>query len=140
MCSASDIHTSRASMAFAVEVGAISEVWLLDLPADANCLDSCQWSFPSEPPSARPFVGRLGAVANPRSEESPDEDKRAQARLLREWREDETTWMSLQDMPAAKRQRLALTPRREERVNRLIRKAQNSGVTPLKDRAAPLSP
>ena len=82
----------------------------------------------------------LGAVANPHSEDSVDEEKRAKARMLREWRESETTWMSLDDLPQAQRDLLALTPRREERVNRLIRKAQNGGTTPVADRADPLSP
>ena len=39
----------------------------------------------------------------------------------------------LNDLPPHEKEGLALTPRREECVNRLIRKAQNGGITPVRD-------
>ena len=70
------------------------EVWLLDLEDEAHMVNSCTWHFPAEPPSVRPFIGRLGRVANPPNPDSLDPDIRAKAQMLKEWREEGIKWKS----------------------------------------------
>ena len=79
------------------------EVWHMELPEEAHMLNTCTWSFPAEAPSAKPFVGSLGSVAHPPNPQSLDPDVQAKARLLKEWRESETTWVSYEDSRAARR-------------------------------------
>ena len=58
--------------------------------------------------------------------------------MLKEWREEATTWASFDDLPSPKRPKLGdtLTPRKMQSLNSYLRKVQNGGVTPEIDRRA----
>ena len=117
------------------------EAWVVNLQEGAQNVPDTLWDFPAEPPSAKALVGRLGQCRKPRPTER---DYEARLDIYTRWREESMEWTAADDIVPVgdqKRPRLraamdAMTPRTKGELDSFLRKAQNGGTTPLRDRQA----